>query len=241
MIRFFVNVDHVATLRNARGEGHPDPVCAALFAVRSGADGITAHLREDRRHIKDQDIQNLKNKINAPLNMEMAPIDEMVEIALRVRPAASMLVPEKREELTTEGGLNVAADYNRLASLLKSLSAANIKTTLFVDPDPHQIEAAAQMDAHSVELHTGAYCRAHHAGQSEEAKQQEQLLREAALLGHQLGLEIHAGHALSLATLPQIARLPHLAEVSIGHFIFGEAIFAGLADIISKMKAMLTV
>ncbi len=239
MIRFFVNVDHVATLRNARGEGHPDLVRAALFAVRCGADGITAHLREDRRHIKDQDLQNLKDELNAPLNMEMAPLDEMVEIALRLRPAASMMVPEKREELTTEGGLNVVHESDRLAKLLASLKAADIKTTLFVDPDQRQVEAAAQIGAQSIELHTGAYCRAYEAAHIQEVQRQEQLLIDAALLGRQCGLEIHAGHGLSLATLPQIARLPHLAEVSIGHFIFGEAMFTGLAHVISKMKDIL--
>ena len=239
MIRLGVNVDHVATLRNARGGDHPDPIRAALAAQEAGADGITAHLREDRRHIKDDDIKNLKNSIALPLNMEMAPLDEMADIALAVRPHACCLVPEKRAELTTEGGLNIAGDHNRLAGLIARLSKGGVRVSLFIDPNKDQINAATQTGAQIIELHTGAYCDACENRESARAEHELNLLIEAAKLGHKRGFEVHAGHGISLATLPQIARLPHLAEVNIGHFIFGEAIFTGLADVIGKMKAIL--
>ncbi len=231
-IRLGVNLDHIATLRNARGGSHPDLIAAAQLAEQAGADGITAHLREDRRHIKDEDLLQLKQATGLPLNMEMAATDEMLEIALTLKPNACCLVPEKRAELTTEGGLNAAAQANRLKGFTDKLKSAGIRTSFFIDPDGAQIEAAARCGADIIELHTGGF--------SESLEPSEfQKLEEAAALAHRLGLELHAGHGLNYASLELVATLPRLKEVNVGHFIIGEAVFAGLTEVIAKMKVLL--
>lgn len=227
-IRLGVNIDHVATIRNARGGTYPDPVAAALLAIQAGADGITAHLREDRRHIRDKDLQRLRAEIAAPLNMEMAATEEMVGIALGLRPHACCLVPERREELTTEGGLNVAGQLETLTPKVQKLAQAGIRVSLFIDPSPAQIEAAAKTGAQVVELHTGAYAE----GKAEELER----LRAAATQAAALGLEIHAGHGLTFENVGPIASLPELRELNIGHFLIGQAIFDGLAAVVQNMK-----
>ncbi|BAU39320.1 pyridoxine 5'-phosphate synthase [Acetobacter pasteurianus] len=227
-IRLGVNIDHVATIRNARGGTYPDPVAAALLAIQAGADGITAHLREDRRHIRDKDLQRLRAEIAAPLNMEMAATEEMVGIALGLRPHACCLVPERREELTTEGGLNVAGQLETLTPKVQKLAQAGIRVSLFIDPSPAQIEAAAKTGAQVVELHTGAYAE----GKAEELER----LRAAATQAAALGLEVHAGHGLTFENVGPIASLPELRELNIGHFLIGQAIFDGLAAVVQNMK-----
>lgn len=227
-IRLGVNIDHVATIRNARGGTYPDPVAAALLAIQAGADGITAHLREDRRHIRDKDLERLRAEIAAPLNMEMAATEEMVNIALGLRPHACCLVPERREELTTEGGLNVAGQLETLSPKVQKLAQADIRVSLFIDPSPAQIEAAAQTGAQIVELHTGAYAEGK-AGELER-------LRTAATQATALGLEVHAGHGLTFENVGPIAGLPELRELNIGHFLIGQAIFDGLAAVVQNMK-----
>lgn len=235
VLRLGINIDHVATIRNARGGGHPDPVRAAKLAAGAGADGITAHLREDRRHISDDDILRLSEEVRLPLNLEMAPTGEMVEIALRHRPHAVCLVPEKREELTTEGGLDVAVNHNLVAPIVRRLSDAGIRVSLFIDPDPVQIAVARELGAPVVELHTGSYCDA--AG---DAREHELLrLESAAAQGAELGLECHAGHGLSFDTVGPVAAIPQLAELNIGHFLIGEAIFGGLDSSIRRMRALM--
>ncbi|ASL41030.1 MULTISPECIES: pyridoxine 5'-phosphate synthase [Acetobacter] len=227
-IRLGVNIDHVATIRNARGGTYPDPVAAALLAIQAGADGITAHLREDRRHIRDKDLERLRAEIAAPLNMEMAATEEMVGIALGLRPHACCLVPERREELTTEGGLNVAGQLETLTPKVQKLAQAGIRVSLFIDPSPAQIEAAAKTGAQVVELHTGAYAEGK-AGELER-------LRAAAMQAASLGLEVHAGHGLTFENVGPIASLPELRELNIGHFLIGQAIFDGLAAVVQSMK-----
>lgn len=227
-IRLGVNIDHVATIRNARGGTYPDPVAAALLAIQAGADGITAHLREDRRHIRDKDLERLRAEIAAPLNMEMAATDEMVGIALGLRPHACCLVPERRAELTTEGGLNVAGQLETLTPKVQQLAQAGIRVSLFIDPSPAQIEAAAKIGAQVVELHTGAYAEGK-AGELER-------LRAAATQAAALGLEVHAGHGLTFENVGPIAGLPELRELNIGHFLIGQAIFDGLAAVVQNMK-----
>ncbi|GBR56396.1 pyridoxine 5'-phosphate synthase [Acetobacter senegalensis DSM 18889] len=227
-IRLGVNIDHVATIRNARGGTYPDPVAAALLAIQAGADGITAHLREDRRHIRDKDLERLRAEIAAPLNMEMAATDEMVGIALGLRPHACCLVPERRAELTTEGGLNVAGQLETLTPKVQKLAQAGIRVSLFIDPSPAQIEAAAKIGAQVVELHTGAYAEGK-AGELER-------LRAAATQAAALGLEVHAGHGLTFENVGPIASLPKLRELNIGHFLIGQAIFDGLAAVVQNMK-----
>lgn len=227
-IRLGVNIDHVATIRNARGGTYPDPVAAALLAIQAGADGITAHLREDRRHIRDKDLERLRAEIAAPLNMEMAATDEMVGIALGLRPHACCLVPERRAELTTEGGLNVAGQLETLTPKVQKLAQAGIRVSLFIDPSPAQIEAAAKIGAQVVELHTGAYAEGK-AGELER-------LRAAATQAAALGLEVHAGHGLTFENVGPIAGLPELRELNIGHFLIGQAIFDGLAAVVQNMK-----
>ncbi|MGX7344660.1 pyridoxine 5'-phosphate synthase [Acetobacter pasteurianus] len=227
-IRLGVNIDHVATIRNARGGTYPDPVAAALLAIQAGADGITAHLREDRRHIRDKDLQRLRAEIAAPLNMEMAATEEMVGIALGLRPHACCLVPERREELTTEGGLNVAGQLETLTPKVQKLAQAGIRVSLFIDPSPAQIEAAAKTGAQVVELHTGAYAE----GKVGELER----LRAAATQAATLGLEVHAGHGLTFENVGPIANLPELRELNIGHFLIGQAIFDGLAAVVQNMK-----
>lgn len=234
-LRLGVNIDHVATIRNARGGRHPDPVRAAILAASAGADGITAHLREDRRHISDDDILRLSEEVNLPLNLEMAPTDEMVEIALRHRPHAACLVPEKRQELTTEGGLDVAVNHNLVAPIVRRLAEAGIRVSLFIDPDPIQIAVARELGAQVVELHTGSYCEA----EGEERTRELARLQSAADHGTELGLECHAGHGLSFETVGSIAAIPGLAELNIGHFLVGEAIFGGLDSSIRRMRALM--
>lgn len=235
-LRLGVNIDHVATIRNARGGPHPDPVRAARLAAAAGADGITAHLREDRRHISDRDIQDLMDEIDLPLNLEMAATEEMMEIALRHKPHAACIVPERREERTTENGLNVAASNMDLAGYVKRLADSGIRVSLFIDPDASQIEAAHKVGAPVVELHTGTYCEAA-AGSERDAELGR--IQQAAALAGELGLECHAGHGLSFGTVGPIAAIPDIVELNIGHFLIGEAIFGGLESSITRMRALM--
>ena len=231
-LRLGVNVDHVATLRNARGGTHPDPVAAARLAEEAGADGITAHLREDRRHVKDDDMRRIRAECGLPLNFEMAATEEMQRIALTIRPHAVCLVPESRQELTTEGGLNVAAGHNALSTFIPSLRAADIRVSLFIDPDEAQIRAARAVGADVVELHTGTYANAVGAAQARELER----LRAAARLADELGLEVHAGHGLTFDNVEAVAAIPEIVELNIGHFLIGDAVFEGLAKSIHTMK-----
>jgi pyridoxine 5-phosphate synthase len=235
-LRLGVNVDHVATLRNARGGIHPDPVRAAQVAIAAGADGITAHLREDRRHIRDDDIARLKAEIAKPLNFEMAATAEMTAIALRTKPHAACLVPERRQEITTEGGLDAVAQHNVLAPLVAKLNEAGIRVSLFIAADPRQIELAAQIRAPAIEIHTGAWCDAIAAGHRAKADAEWRRIAEGARLAHGLGLEVHAGHGLDYATAETIAAVPEIVELNIGHFLVGEAIYAGLAAAVTSMR-----
>jgi pyridoxine 5-phosphate synthase len=234
-LRLGVNIDHVATIRNARGGIHPDPVRAARAAAAAGADGITAHLREDRRHISDDDIERLVREIELPLNFEMAATEEMLEIALRHRPHAVCIVPEKREEVTTEGGLDAAGQHNRLVRYCQELGAAGCRVSLFIEADARQLEAAVKLGAPVVEIHAGAYCEA------EEDKRPGELARivRAAKVAEDLGLECHVGHGLSFDTVGPIAAIPTVAELNIGHFLIGEAIFGGLESSIKRMRALM--
>ena len=235
-LRLGVNIDHVATIRNARGGRHPNPVRAAVIAAAAGADGITAHLREDRRHISDEDIEQLRREIKIPLNLEMAATDEMLEIALRHRPFAACIVPEKREERTTEGGLDAAGGHNHLTRFVRDMREANIRVSLFIDPDPAQVEAAQRLGAPVIELHTGAYCDAL-AGPNRQRHLER--IQAAAMRADALGLECHAGHGLSFDTVGPIAAIPTLKELNIGHFLMGEAIFSGLATSIQEMRSLM--
>jgi pyridoxine 5-phosphate synthase len=234
-LRLGVNIDHVATIRNARGGAHPDPVRAALAAAAAGADGITAHLREDRRHISDGDIDRLMGELRLPLNLEMAATDEMLAIALRHKPHAACIVPEKRAERTTEGGLDVRDGHNHLARYVRDLSAAGIRVSLFIEPDPAQLEAAKALGAPVVELHTGAYCDAAGAARAEQLAR----LQRAAAKAEQLGLECHAGHGLSFDTVGPVAAIPTIVELNIGHFLIGEAIFGGIDGAVRRMRALM--
>jgi pyridoxine 5-phosphate synthase len=238
-IRLGVNVDHVATVRNARGAPYPDPVRAAMLAVEAGADGITAHLREDRRHIRDADMEGLIRELKAPLNFEMAATDEMVEIALRVKPHAVCLVPEKREEVTTEGGIDAAGLHNRLAPKVRALADAGIRVSLFIDPDARQIEAAKSLAAPVVELCTGAYCEAVLADDQDAVAAHLHAAQKSAAAAGRLGLEVHAGHGLTYDNVTAIAAMPEVAELNIGHFLIGEAIFVGLEAAIGRMRALM--
>ena len=231
-IRLGVNIDHAATIRNARGGTHPDPVELAILAQESGANGITAHLREDRRHISDGDIVRLKKAINLPLNFEMAATDEMLQIALRTKPNAACIVPEKRAEVTTEGGLDIIANEKRLISIIKQLKESKILVSLFVDPDYKQIQKSKDIGADIIEIHTGAYCNNKGQAQENEFKK----IAQCAKLAHKIGLECHAGHGLDFKTAKQIAKIPEIIELNIGHFLIGESIFIGLKDAIIKMK-----
>ncbi|MET0249820.1 MAG: pyridoxine 5'-phosphate synthase [Sphingobium sp.] len=231
-LRLGVNVDHVATIRNARGGEHPDPVKAALIAVEAGADGITAHLREDRRHIRDEDIAALMDALTVPLNLEMAATDEMLDIALRHRPHAVCLVPEKREERTTEGGLDVAGQDNRLRPYIARLNDAGIRVSLFIEPDARQIEAAIRQQAPVVEFHVGHYAELEGAARTEELRR----IADAAALAAKNGVEPHAGHGLTYDNVTPIAAIPQLAELNIGHFLIGEAIFGGLEGAVREMR-----
>ena len=235
-LRLGVNVDHVATVRNARGIAHPDPVRAALLAAEAGADGITAHLREDRRHIVDDDIERLMNELELPLNFEMAATDEMRDIALRHKPHAACIVPEKREEVTTEGGLDAVKGYNYLVPYVRELVDAGIRVSLFVDPEKDQLDAAVSLGAPVVELHTGTYCEV-----EEVAAREAELYRiqEAAAHAAAVGLECHAGHGLAFDTVAPIAAIPTIVELNIGHFLIGEAVFGGLEGAIKQMRALM--
>jgi pyridoxine 5-phosphate synthase len=234
-LRLGVNIDHVATIRNARGGDHPDPVRAAFAAAAAGADGITAHLREDRRHIRDDDIARLKAELAIPLNLEMAATEEMLEIALRHRPHAACIVPEKREERTTEGGLDAAGQDNQLLPFVARLGGAGIRVSLFIEPDPRQIEAAIRLKAPVVEFHTGRY--AHLEG--EERAIELRRIADAAALARKNGIEPHAGHGLSFGNVAPIAAIPQLAELNIGHFLVGEAIFTGFDASVRRMRELM--
>jgi pyridoxine 5-phosphate synthase len=236
-LRLGVNVDHVATLRNARGGRAPDPVRAALLAIEAGADGITAHLREDRRHIRDDDMARLKGEISKPLNFEMAATEEMVRIALATRPHAVCLVPERREEVTTEGGLDVVAHQDGLAPVVARLNDAGIRVSLFIAADPRQIEIAARLRAPVIEIHTGAWCHAVTDGKLEREEVEWQRIVAGAALARAAGLEVHAGHGLDYATAETIAGLPQIVELNIGHYMMGEALFVGLGETVRTMRA----
>ena len=237
MLRLGVNVDHVATVRNARGGLHPDPVHAALVAIEAGADGITAHLREDRRHIRDQDIARLKAEITKPLNLEMAATPEMLRVAVATRPHAACLVPERREERTTEGGLDAAGQRAQLTPLIAELKQAGIRVSLFIAAQLSQIEAALLVGAPVIELHTGAWCDALAENRTRDAEREWERIRESAKLARREGLEVHAGHGLNFNTAEVIAALPEVVELNIGHFLVGEAIYIGLASAIKTMRA----
>ena len=238
-LRLGVNIDHVATVRNARGTAFPDPVRAALVAEAAGADGITAHLREDRRHIGDRDIERLAASLTAPLNFEMAATAEMQAIALRHRPHAVCIVPERREERTTEGGLDVARQENHLAHFIAPLAEAGCRVSLFIGHEPAQIRAAARIGAAVVELHTGAYCDLDTEGRHAERDAELAALRDGAALAHDLGLEVHAGHGLTFDNVVPVAAIPQLAELNIGHFLVGEAIFTGLEASVRRMRELM--
>ena len=235
-LRLGVNIDHVATLRNARGGFYPDPCRAAHEAIMAGADGITAHLREDRRHIRDEDIERLKRQILTPLNFEMAATDEMVAIASRVRPHAACLVPEKREERTTEGGLDIVGGYETLAPVVRQLAQEGIRVSLFVEAEPDVMDAAARLNAPVVELHTGAYAEAVLSDDRERVARELSRLYRAATYGASLGLEIHAGHGLNEDNVGDVAAIPEIAELNIGHALISAAIFVGLGDAIRHMR-----
>ncbi|HEX8528253.1 pyridoxine 5'-phosphate synthase [Allosphingosinicella sp.] len=234
-LRLGVNIDHVATIRNARGGDHPDPVRAAFAAAEAGADGVTAHLREDRRHIRDEDISRLMDRLSVPLNLEMAATEEMLEIALRHRPHAACIVPEKREERTTEGGLDAAGQDNHLLPFVARLSDAGIRVSLFIEPDPRQIEAALRLRAPVVEFHTGRYAHLEGDSRAEELRR----IAESAALAAKNGIEPHAGHGLSFDNVAPIAAIPHLRELNIGHFLVGEAIFTGFEAGIRRMRELM--
>lgn len=239
-LRLGVNVDHVATLRNARGGALPDPVRAALLAIEAGADGITAHLREDRRHIRDDDMARLKAEISKPLNFEMAATQEMLQISLATKPHAVCLVPEWREEVTTEGGLDVVAQHNVLAPFIARLNDAGIRVSLFIAADPVQIETAAKLKAPVIEIHTGAWCHAVIDGKPDKAEIEWQRIVAGAALAQSVGLEVHAGHGLDYATAETIAGLPQIVELNIGHYMMGEALFVGLSETVRAMRAAMT-
>jgi len=234
-LRLGVNIDHVATIRNARGGDHPDPARAAQVVARAGGDGITVHLREDRRHIRDDDLARVFDATGLPINLEMAATDEMLEIALRHRPHAACIVPERREERTTEGGLDAAGQHNRLAPIVGRLRDAGVRVSLFIAPEPRQIEAAMTLDAPVVEFHTGEYAHAH----SEQVAHELRRIVDMAALAAKNGIEPHAGHGLTYENVQPIAAIPQLAELNIGHYLIGEAIFIGLEASVKKMRALM--
>jgi pyridoxine 5-phosphate synthase len=238
-LRLGVNIDHVATVRNARGGSHPDPVRAAKLAEKAGADGITAHLREDRRHITDSDIERLMAELALPLNLEMAATQEMLQIALRHRPHAACIVPERREERTTEGGLDAAGGETQLRPIVAALSEAGIRVSLFVEPDLRQLDAAKALGAPVVELHTGSYCEAGHSGHGQAAEAELARIVAAARHGSEIGLEVHAGHGLGFDNVQPIARISEIFELNIGHFLVGEAIFVGLEASVRTMRRLM--
>ncbi len=232
-LRLGVNIDHVATVRNARGTDYPDPVAAALLAARAGADGITAHLREDRRHIRDADVARLRAELPIPLNLEMAATDEMLAIALRHRPHAACIVPEKREERTTEGGIDAAGQFERLAPMCDALAQAGVRVSLFIEPSAQQIDAAIRLGAPVVELHTGRYAELDGEGQVAELRR----LADAAALAAKNGIEVHAGHGLTTGNVAPVAAIPQVRELNIGHALIADALFVGLADAVRGMRA----
>lgn len=236
-LRLGVNIDHVATVRNARGGRHPDPVRAALLAIEAGADGITAHLREDRRHIRDEDMARLKAEISKPLNFEMAATDDMMRISLATKPHAVCLVPERRQEVTTEGGLDVVGQHNALAPYITRLNDAGIRVSLFIAADPAQIAMAAQLRAPVIEIHTGAWCDAVVDGHTDKAEAEWRRIVAGVKLATDAGLEVHAGHGLDYATAETIAGLPEIMELNIGYYMIGEALFVGLAETVRSMRA----
>ena len=238
-LRLGVNIDHVATVRNARGGAYPDPLRAAKLAEEAGADGITAHLREDRRHISDADIDGLMEVLSVPLNFEMAATEEMQKIALRHKPHAVCIVPEKREERTTEGGLEVAREENKLAHFIAPLRDVGCRVSIFIAADQRQIEAAHRIGAEVIELHTGAYCDAHAEGRIEEAAHELEALRTMSSFAHSLGLEVHAGHGLTYDTVQPVAAFREVKELNIGHFLIGESIFLGLTPAIQEMRRLM--
>jgi pyridoxine 5-phosphate synthase len=238
-LRLGVNIDHVATIRNARGGPHPDPIRAAHMAAAAGAGGITLHLREDRRHIRDDDLAAFTRQVTLPLNLELAATEEMLEIALRHPTHAVCIVPEKREERTTEGGLDVARLHNSIAPMVRKLAEAGRRVSLFIEPDPIQLAVAEAMGAAVVELHTGAYADACLAGETDTANALLEKLRQAAVAGSARGLEVHAGHGLTFENVKPIAAIPELYELNIGHFLIGEAIFTGLEAAIARMRFLM--
>lgn len=238
-LRLGVNIDHVATVRNARGGAYPDPLRAARIAEEAGADGITAHLREDRRHISDADIEGLMEVLNVPLNFEMAATEEMQKIALRHKPHAVCIVPEKREERTTEGGLEVAREENKLAHFIAPLRDAGCRVSIFIAADKRQIDAAHRIGAQVIELHTGAYCDAYADGELDTHHDELEALQEMATYAHSLGLEVHAGHGLTYDTVMPVAAFPEVMELNIGHFLIGESIFLGLEPAIKEMRRLM--
>ncbi|WP_435661454.1 pyridoxine 5'-phosphate synthase [Leisingera caerulea] len=238
-LRLGVNIDHVATVRNARGGAYPDPVRAAKLAEEAGADGITAHLREDRRHITDADIDALMEALTVPLNFEMAATEEMQRIALRHKPHAVCIVPEKREERTTEGGLEVAREENRLAHYIAPLRDAGCRVSIFIAADKKQIEAAHRIGAEVIELHTGAYCDFHAEGRFEDRDRELEALRDMSAYANSLGLEVHAGHGLTYDTVQPVAAFPEVKELNIGHFLIGEAVFRGLTPAVQEMRRLM--
>jgi pyridoxine 5-phosphate synthase len=235
-IRLGVNIDHVATIRNARGGAHPDPVRAAQLAAEAGADGITLHVREDRRHVREEDLFRLKEAVALPINLEMACAEEMLAIALHVRPHACCLVPERREERTTEGGLDVAGQHNTVAPFVRRLRDAGVRVSIFIDPNVVQVAVAEALGAPVVELHTGVFCEAVAAGRTEEAAAALAGLEQAAGEAHRRGLEVHAGHGITYESVGPIAAIPVVSELNIGHFLIGEAIFGGLTGAIGEMR-----
>ena len=238
-LRLGVNIDHVATVRNARGSQYPDPLRAAKMAEMSGADGITAHLREDRRHILDQDIERLVDQLSVPLNFEMAATEEMQKIALLHKPHAVCIVPEKREERTTEGGLEVVKQEDHLGHFIEPLVEAGSRVSIFIEPDYKQIDAASRIGAQIVELHTGTYCDLHEEGRFSKRNSELERIREMASFAHSLGLEVHAGHGLTYNCVQPIAALPELMELNIGHFLIGEGVFRGLKSAIKEMRRLM--
>lgn len=238
-LRLGVNIDHVATIRNARGGDNPDPVRAALIAQEAGADGITAHLREDRRHIRDADMAAIAAAIDIPLNFEMAATEEMARIALATKPHAVCLVPERRQERTTEGGLEVAGDANRLTGYIAPFVDAGARVSLFIAADPRQIEASARVGAAVVELHTGSYCDAIAEGRVDEAAVELERLVAGAAQAHALGLEVHAGHGITYDSVGPLAAIPQVVELNIGHFLIGESVFRGMPDALAEMRRLM--
>ena len=235
-VRLGVNIDHVATIRNARGGAVPDPVRAAIIAEQAGADGITLHIREDRRHVREDDLFRMVDAVKLPINLEMACAEEMLAIALKVKPHAVCLVPERREERTTEGGLDVAGQHNHVAPFVRQLRGAGVRVSLFIDPDVRQMEAAQSLGAPVVEIHTGAFCEAMAEGDQARAARELEAIRVAAKDGAARGLEIHAGHGITYESVAPIAAVPEVRELNIGHFIVGEAIFVGLPHAIAEMR-----